>query len=445
MVIDTIDFSFLGVSNIWNNDLGLSPRNILLPFSRIVDNTTGTRIRSHTTNDIRIGEAIVNLVNFLDLPDISLPKTSKPFNRRLCLHACGFSSNPKDLLSKVQALALSGHSTEGALHALLLDNTDLAFIALRSGPRHQQNKALSIIVSIYAENKSTDQLQSRIATLTSGETDSFARGIMAYITTQPAPSTLPPIYQVAIALKTLSDAALTTFLSQLTTNAVRNGLPSHLPLTGLTSKCIPLFTTYLERTSDIQSTVLALAYTSPRYIRHPRLDAWREAYRSELNSWRLYLRRATFDVQATKLATTWSGVKMIEPTKRQFTLRCSNCDGALHREQLFHHPASTSDATATPPKQTQVLGSTKEGTMCPRCGARLPRCVVCDHWVGEADPRSKGMNDRDLVSGGMNANNLSGKDKGEKEDRSPLSDLLVEICLRCQHIYHRGHANEWFK
>ena len=28
--------------------------------------------------------------------------------------------------------------------------------------------------------------------------------------------------------------------------------------------------------------------------------------------------------------------------------------------------------------------------MCPHCGARLPRCAVCDLWVGETDPRSRG-------------------------------------------------------
>ena len=136
--------------------------------------------------------------------------------------------------------------------------------------------------------------------------------------------------------------------------------------------------------------------------------------------------------------------------------------------------------------------------MCPNCGARLPRCAVCDFWVGEVDPRSKGararakaraQKEKKRVSGDENHSDekaLNGNyherdkdrddaeregseegsygeddeddydyDESDEEGRAERraskkkrdGDLMagfVEICLACRHVYHRGHAREWF-
>lgn len=413
------------------------------------------------------------MFNSLELPDIVLPKTSKPFARKLCLYTCGFNPDPEDVLVKAKTLALSGHSTEGALHALLLDDYETAITALRSGPVEQQHKTLSMIVSIFNDFEAEEHNMARTRALMASEKDPYARGILTLLTAQPAPTDLPPLYQVGIALKTLQDSPLANFIDHMTTTGVRSGLPSYIPLTGLTEASISLFVTYVEHEEDLSSAVLALSFAVPKYIESTRVTAWRDHFRHQLNTWQLFVHRCMFDIESTELATTWEGIKAIKPPPRQVTLHCERCDGTLHREN-FPPPAQpfTKVNANTPPTQTQVLGGPKEGTMCPRCGARLPRCVVCDFWVGEADPRSKGASgvEGSASAAGGNANvsttslvssmaTLNTKDKDlvgswaastrtaltkAKEMDDDYFEKFIVICHACEHIYHEGHAEAWF-
>ena len=117
--------------------------------------------------------------------------------------------------------------------------------------------------------------------------------------------------------------------------------------------------------------------------------------------------------------------------------------------------------------------------MCPNCGARLPRCAVCDFWVGEVDPHSRGARARARAKlerkqereearkangqrdgegkgegegeggggGEGDADETLESGKGKKLDDEEIDELMegfIEICLGCRHVYHRRHAREWF-
>ena len=554
-----------------------------------------------------VAKIIENIVNTLDLPEVDLPRTSKRvYQRRLCLYVLGFDPTPDTLLDKVKSMALAGRNSEAALYALLAGNLSLAATALRSGPRQSQNKALSLLLSLRASKSESSSLLPQITSTRATEKDPYSLGILSLLTgeTTTAPPSLPPIYQLGLAVKLLPDPALRSYVANTFNKATASGNLAYLPLTGLTHLCLRLFENYLARSSDLQSVVLALSHVSPLYFRNPNVDAWRSEYRHLLNNYGLHIKRAQFDMQSTKLATTWDGQKKIEPERRQVTLKCGNCDGPLHREQEdvgsskvrqqpqkpshgrkssgnIHHPSLTSissdlstmttsttqppgtvsaensftsidsgstetipsaagslpsgatsvpihslpqpppsappiptisdtpgspvttpapTTTVTPvpttggPPQHRVFGGPRDGTMCPNCGARLPRCAVCDFWVGEVDPRSKGARSKKTKS---RSNGATRKEKPtanekdgtrenegqEKEDnrrpgspsgsegevensdyesdravapgvassrrnkkdkeKDPLAGF-VEICLSCRHVYHRSHAKEWF-
>ncbi|MCJ1331631.1 hypothetical protein MMC10_008322 [Thelotrema lepadinum] len=598
-----VDFSYVGIQGIWEGNLG--PDH-------------SSRLRRPPLS-IDVPKIIINLVNnTLDLPEIGLPRTARSYQRRLGLYILGFDPTPDVLLAKVKSMALAGHNSEAALHALLAGDFSLAATALRSGPRHGQNKALSLLLSLRAEKPNDSSLLAQITSIGANEKDPFSLGILSLLTSQTtsSPASLPPVYQLGLALKSLPDPALRSYLANVFNRATTSGNVAYLPLTGITHLSVRLFENYIARTSDLQSVVLALSHASPLYFRNPRIDAWRAEYRNLLNKYGLHIKRAQFDMQSTKLATTWNGQKTIQPERRQVTLKCGNCDGPLHREQedgdlakrqkrpphpthgktqsqtlpypplltsqssdlstmttstmpigptsaensftsttstststepapsssagslptagpsfalsrtpslpqpptsapfvpdapsnsatedpsesvTTPVPPSTATSSITPgtapgaPQQHRIFGGPKDGTMCPNCGARLPRCAVCDFWVGEVDPRSKGARartrvrkqkpadtDEDGHEKAVNGKHQQDKDsnggseggesydededgyeydesdgdrsiesrrsrKGKKRDPDPMAGF-VEICLSCRHVYHRGHAKEWF-
>ncbi|KAI7110664.1 hypothetical protein KC316_g19998, partial [Hortaea werneckii] len=110
-------------------------------------------------------------------------------------------------------------------------------------------------------------------------------------------------YRVALGLKYLNDTELSGFMQTETARAIRNGDLEGILLTGLGERSLELFQTYLTRSADLQTVVLATAFTNPRYVD----DA---------------------------------------PTKIQ---------GAL---------------------------AANSGTVCLRCGRHMPRCALCNLWLG---------------------------------------------------------------
>jgi hypothetical protein len=431
MISNSTDFSFLGIFNIWNGRLGNDPSARIRPGAS-PPNTSA---------------AVENLVEALDLPEVSLAeKTTKPYHRRLALHTLGFSPSPLD---HVKSLALSGHNTEAALHALLVDDFPLAVQALRSGKRGNQHRALASLIYSFAQCDPAAKIHSQISAILPDETDPFARACLACISSSYWPEilshpSLPPRYTAALALKWHPDSELSSHLAAQTNAATREGDVARLLYTGLSEDAHALFAAYISRTSDLQSAVLALSFAVPRFWTHERIAYWRDSFRKRLNARQLWLQRTRFDAASARLSQQWGAQRALLAARRQVTLSCSSCDGPLDREHARRTAASEGAGESVapqlpPPPQkprvaegqrsstSKVLGS--DGTMCPRCGARLPRCAICDGWLGVLDSESAG--------------GIAKERRDALQEKDPFGEHM-DVCLTCRHVCHRRCANGWF-
>ncbi|MCJ1284117.1 hypothetical protein MMC26_003448 [Xylographa opegraphella] len=335
MVADDVDFSYLGVNAVWTEDL--APQD--------------TRILSKTPHNGSIANAISSLAKALGLQDTGLPETAKPEHRLICLYTLGFNGKTGKLFSSVNNLAENGDNAQACLLSLMYSNSDLALKALQSGPRRDEtiHKGLAMAITAFSlieearlQGERRKLALSRIQDSVSTTNEPYAQAITSYVTAGDWKTVLqipfvPLRYRLAIALRTLSDAFLSTFLAHETSQAILLGGPQALPLTGLTTPTLSLFQSYLNRTSDLQSAVLAMSFAAPRFVRDLRFDVWRAAYRKQLNTWKLFIERTYFDTQSTKLSVTWDGTKMLQPSPAQVTLRCGH-DDAFAILIVAHHP-----------------------------------------------------------------------------------------------------------
>ena len=401
-----------------------------------------TRVQAKSFSDLSIGHAITTFARSLEWPMELLPQTATAEKRIICLHTLGLSPKSEHLLNRVEDLAASGANAQSCLLALMFKDRELAFKALQSGPRkeddihHRLSMALTTFSIIEDSNMSgvqrTRSLQ-RIEHSLGNLKGPYVEAIGKFLTTGLWSEVLtlksvPLQLKVAIALLFLPDDDLSSYINHETHLAISSGNTHGIILTGLSKPTIDLFQSYINLTSDVQTAVLAMSFSAPRFVHDRRFDVWRRAYRSLLNTWGLYIERTKFDMQSTKLSVTWDGTKSLQPLRAQVSLRCRKCSEALHRDLPQPDTQSVSTTVSggrsqTPHKSVNIFGDSKSGTVCPKCNAHLPRCVICDLWLGVPDPRSKGA-------------------RGET-DKDPFSQHL-EVCLRCRHMYHRGHAQQWF-
>lgn len=419
MVALNVDFGFLGVQNIMNANLGAEPAN-----------------RSTIPNP-DISYAINWLAAHLGLTGIEVKEGFLTARRRLALHSIGLRTD--NLKQRVQQLSMAGKNAEAALRALILCDNSLVLGSLTNGPRRTD---MTFVFDDVHKWLTTDQMmdeerQKMIRIKLSQEEDPFVHAIYYIMLSNNRDAmkpfekaTLPFHYRLAIALRYVEDDLLRNYIDDTTREAVRGGEIDKIMLTGLSEDGLKLITKYLNVTADLQTAVLAASYVAPKYIRHSRkINKWRAAYRNRLNAWGLYIQRCAFDVEASKLAIDEKR-SLLNLTAPQIGLRCGNCDGPFISDQYKASPmtASTGGSGARH-FGGGVLGGPSDVTQCPRCGVKLPHCSVCDMPTGVLDPLTRGGEEREKQSLG--------------NGRDPRDDLL-ELCMTCDHVYHRGCAEKWF-
>lgn len=184
-----------------------------------------------------------------------------------------------------------------------------------------------------------------------------------------------------------------------------------------------LFQIYITKTNDLQTAVLATAFTNPLYVDDVRWEMWKETYFDQMQSWRAFNERTKFTVKHSQMARTGGERSLVEPPERQVTLRCNHCQGSLARRN--GHLAM--NGSTTDHGGTRITGPTANaGTVCSKCGRHLPRCAVCLSWLGTPDP----LKSRD-VKGPSNAEGSMAK--------------LLSFCVSCDHGFHADHALAWFE
>ena len=416
-VQDGLDFSFLGVYALWMNDCGSKSR----------------ANQTSSPDPAGMSEAIGGLVQRLNIPAIKFTATDYPAHRLLCLRYIGEDCSSERLEETVTELVSRKQHIKAAALALFADEARLAHRALRNSSI-QFHKMLAMALA-GASKRATGRDEEAegdwaetIESLASDLTDPFASAILAYVKDKTFESViqeegLPIRQRIALALRWLDDQSLTKYISRLTKWVIAHGDLEGVLLTGLgTDAAVELFENYLRRCGDLQTTVLALTWTIPRYVDDPitrrKFLCWRDTYRQYMNSWNLHFDRADFDIASSKIAVDASGQRLWQAANPQLALTCGYCNrgvtqfapgtfagidsGAGRRAAPSQSNAVSADGndgnssvdkastiTTTHRTQRHRLLSEKAaavGTVCPKCGRRLPRCGVCDLELGMPDP-----------------------------------------------------------
>ncbi|KAI9928884.1 hypothetical protein MW887_002107 [Aspergillus wentii] len=316
MVMNELDLNYMGVSSIWNNDLGQS-----LESRRIGS------YGPHSVHPTHIKETIVDLVrDRLNLSETKNCETKYLEHRLLCLRLCGATQSHRELEELVKTLSADNQHTKAAALAVFQDEAKLAYLALRSNEPTQAHKLLAMAIAGAAKGEADSDWEETCAEIAKELTDPYARAILALVSKGDWNSviqetTLPLKYRVEVALRWLPDEDLTAYLKETTAEAISQGDIEGIVLTGLGHSAMDLFQSYISKFNDVQTPVLAMSHTVPRFINNgaykTQFESWRETYRWQINSWKLQLERARFDVGSRKFAVTWDGRKLIEPPRQQ--------------------------------------------------------------------------------------------------------------------------------
>lgn len=442
MVVNGLDLNYLGVSNVWHNDLG-SPLSFLF-VSPLLMNGIGhgfekRRVGSKGDSANLAAEAIIQLAKQLSLPEIRGCETAHPEHRRLCLRLCGAAQTYRELEDLVTTLCAEGQHTKAAALAVFQDEPKLAYLGLRGNEPKQAHKMLAMAIAGSAKGDKSADWEETCAEISKELTDPYARAILALVSKGDwhaviKENTLPLKYRVEVALRWLPDDELSEYLKDATTEAMQQGDIEGVVLTGLGHLAMGLFQSYIDRFNDIQTPVLAMSHTVPRIISNmtyvAKFEAWRETYRRQMNSWKLQLERARFDVGSRQFAVTVDGRKLVPAPPQQVSLTCNYCTRPLTQHDSSSQISPSTAMETVHPTVGNPLGSaTMSGTVCPRCGRHMPRCGVCTLWLGSQDPLSIPVD---------------AESNSSKASETEVMQRFVVFCIHCNHGFHAHHARAWF-
>ena len=506
LIEDSFDLSYLGVHALWMDDIGPTP------YKTRTTGPTSTKL-SKVTED---------LAQRLNIAAGKGCSTEYPFHRQLCLHVSGLASTHQELEMHVKQLVYNNQHTKAAAIAIFSDERKLAYKALHQKSSTQSHKMLAmaiagavkrarrdtVTVPTAAEDTTTDSEEDEwsetVSALAEELTDPYARAILALVRSGGyeaviAEESLPLKYRVGVALRWLSDSTLTSYISKATKDAIAAGDVEGVILTGIgTSDVVELMGNYIRKFGDLQTAVLALSITVPRYVDDQvslrKFYNWRESYRSQINSWGLKYDRVRFDIASQRLAVDHTGKKLIEPAKPQIALVCGYCSQSLAQfDKQAENVADArngneltslaTDTNANQSHKTQRHPLTSEkaaaiGTVCPKCGRHLPRCGVCDMWLGTPDPsymrwysqnKAGSVDMTASMTGSVHttlgpgiSGNLQKPQQGKsvgaeeagfkgtqdanqaKRDWEEMMRKFTVLCIKCNHGFHANHAKEWF-
>ncbi|EMD00445.1 hypothetical protein BAUCODRAFT_118212 [Baudoinia panamericana UAMH 10762] len=404
MVYDALDLSFVGVSGLWSEDVGNVARRTLLP------------------SKLSVSDAIVGLNSSREIPDFEGEQTSFPEHRQLCLALCGWKFTTDTLEEECQQLIDRGLHYLAIVQAVLHDYKHIALNLLRTLIRSKTIPNIGLGALLASDTINNEQRE--MCLWMAADTDDPAlKALLTYLTTGDwrdvmKTSYLHLGYRVALGLKYLNDTELSGFLQTETARAIRNGDLEGILLTGLGERAMDLFQSYIVKTNDLQTAVLATAFTNPRYVDDVRWEMWKETYFMQMQAWQAFNERTKFTVQHNRLAKGRDRRSLIEPPAPQLTLRCNHCSAPL---------VGRRGKPATTPSGVRIPGpAAHAGTVCKTCGRHLPRCAICLMWLGIPDPGTRG-GVRELAK--------------QKDNRMVK---LMCFCASCGHGFHADHAKAWF-
>lgn len=414
MVHGDLDFSYVGIAGLWAEEIGQCPR-------RRLSNTPA-----------RIEDAIEGLNSAKDIPAFVGERTNFPEHRQLCLAVCGWKFTTDSLEAECQELIERGLFYQAIVQAVLHDYKHIALNILRTLIRERTiaNIGLGPLLASDTINEEQREMSRWMAADTK---DPALKALLTFLDTGDWRDVMKTNYlhlgyRLALGLKYLNDTELSGFIESETARAMKNGDLEGILLTGLSEHSMELFQKYIARTNDLQTAVLATAFTNPLYVDDVRWNMWKETYFMQMQAWRCFIARTKFTVQHNHMAKTREGRSLIDPPPAQITLRCLHCQGNLARTDSSYVSGHPPQSSSGPPSSTvRVSGPPAHaGTVCPNCGRHMPRCGLCQMWLGTPNPSTPG---------GMR----------ELNKLDNIMAKMICFCKLCAHGFHADHAKMWFE
>ncbi|KAK5685045.1 hypothetical protein LTS10_003120 [Elasticomyces elasticus] len=406
MVYGSLDLSYIGIAGIWAEQIG------------------NVHWRTLSRAQTSMPDAIIGLASSKEFPPFTGQRTDYPEHRQLCLAACGWRFTTETLEEECQQLVERGLHYQAIVQAVLHDYKHVALNLLRTLIRSRTIPNIGLGALLAADMLNDDQRE--MCKWMAADTDEPAlKALLAYLTTGDWRDVMKTTYlhlgyRVALGLKYLNDTELSGFLQAETARAVRNGDLEGILLTGLSEQAIDLLQTYIARTSDLQTAVLATAHTNPRYVDDVRWVMWKETYFEQMQAWRAFNERTKFTVQHARMANTTIIISSSEqPEKPRVQLSCNHCHASP--SQGRNRSTSRSHAGQNTPTNKITGPSAHSGTVCLTCGRHMPRCAICKLWLGTPTVANISEADGSLVA------------------------RMIAMCLQCGHGYHGDHAQSWFR
>lgn len=435
-----LDLAFTGVKGLWLED---------------VANLSDRRPAHGKAGKMR--DAVVGLNKVNHLPAFEGERTNFPEHRQLCLVLCGWKFTPDTLEAECNELVDRGLYYQAVVQAVLHGYTHTALNLLRSLIRSKTIPNIGLGALLASSEINAEQREMCLWMAADTE-DAALKALLAYLVSGDWRDVMKTPYlhlgyRLALGLKYLNDTELSGFIASETARSVRNGDLEGILLTGLAGEqAMDLFQTYITRSGDLQTAVLATAFTHPKYGDDMRWEVWKESYFEQMQRWRCFTQRATFVVQHARMTRALrTGESLIETPGKQMLLRCAHCQGDMSRR-------SGAGGEGSGPQRdnnaVKIAGpAVHAGTVCPRCGRHLPRCAICKLWLGTTEPRQekkplRSSGDREVDGAAVDADTsgATGAEDASVEDK--LNDTmrkLLSFCVRCGHGYHAHHAKMWFE
>jgi hypothetical protein len=418
MVYNDLDLSYVGVAGLWSANPGHSPNRFLSPAPTEPE------------------DALIGLAEDKEIPAFEGERTEFPEHRQMCLAVCGWKFTLDTLEAECQELIDRGFHYQAIVQAVLHGYRNVALNLLRTLIRSKTIPNIGL-GALLASNE-INEAQREMCMWMSADTDDPAlKALLTYLTNGDwrdvmKTSYLHLGYRVALGLRYLNDTELSGFIQSETARAIRNGDLEGILLTGLGSQAMDLLQTYITRSNDLQTAVLAASFTNPLYVDDVRWDMWREVYFQQMQSWRAFNERSRFVTQHNRLARAREGSSATTATPKvpaQIALKCAHCLGSLAKhDNVFPNTKSNKAPAST--AQMKIKGpAANAGTVCPKCGRHLPRCAICALWLGTPGPSRR-------------------ESKKESDKRVELEEVMgrfLSFCAGCGHGYHADHALGWFE
>ena len=281
--------------------------------------------------------------------------------------------------------------------------------------------------------------------------------------------------RIAFACTYMDNDSAMKWLLRLQNDCKVSGCLEGLILTGMIGDGLGIMQNYLDIYADIQTVTLLACRTisaKPDLTNVSREWAWLHEYRSLLNQWQLFIYRAALDVElgrrnrqqdiinssnkvGSAISHSTTADKKKDNTSSRVLYKLPLHSDSPHVFLRCHFCSSSLPLDVMPKQQIPYLRKQKPIiNCCPACKKPLPRCYVCQLYMGLVNPYAEFnralTQKRKVAEPSSSAANIASNEGLNGADIVKDEHNVLEFgrwFFFCQHCKHGGHAgciDEWF-